>query len=321
MKNRTAVILGIILFIFAIAGGVWGFLFYEKQQTETFKASAVQLYNSYKIIVDDGNALIKNVEGRQFDNIFSELNELKKRNQELRMKLTEMAPKSEESKRLHQQLKSTLDAHSEFLKSTLSIAEKQKSYQAESFNKNSEKFKNLEASFDAALEKHNTIAKKSREERKKLQAMLGLAIDPDEPDDNASSKEVNSTKQITNTQVLQKTNSATNDDAVTVTYYYGPNNVVTFTQNNIVLRVGQKLILKRDPTSPENLKLTRFMSNGESFAICQLVEMINKEGDQRGAKHDGAIFLAKKPGEGKLQVVPNYGDWNNAGYLFATVKP
>jgi uncharacterized glyoxalase superfamily protein PhnB len=259
------------------------------------------------------------LEGRRFTNIFSEYNELKKRNQELRMKVTEMSPsKSEESEQLYQQLKITLDAHNEYLNSTLSLVEKEEAYQLESGNNNSVKLKNAEEDIKTAYDKQLNASAKSRNERKKLQGMLGIEIDKD-VDTKLSNEESKTTTSQPKVEPQQKQDS---NDAITVTYYYGPDKAVAFTQNNIVLHVGQKLILKRDPNSPESLKSSRFMNSvgGDNFSeVCQIGEMINSTSNQRGASNDGVIIIAKNPGKGKLQVVPN-GDWNHAGYFVVTVK-
>lgn len=141
---------------------------------------------------------------------------------------------------------------------------------------------------------------------------------PDPRPDPKSATKAN--KPIPVPQQSPQTNSS---DQVTIIYSYGADNFVALSQNNLILRVGQKLVLKRDPNSLESLKTSRFMSSaGEDdfYGHFEFVESINRTSNQKGAPHDGAVFIAKKPGPAKLQIVPAYSDWDHAKFLNVTIK-
>ena len=107
---------------------------------------------------------------------------------------------------------------------------------------------------------------------------------------------------------------------ITVYYSYGPDSPVVFSQNNIEVRLGQKLYLIPSPNSPETPKNVRFMtSQGENNFWDYFKH--TAWGEERGSQSriEGKSVIADKLGTGKLQVVPNYSDWNLSGTLTATV--
>ena len=107
---------------------------------------------------------------------------------------------------------------------------------------------------------------------------------------------------------------------ITVYYSYGPDSPVVFSQNNIEVRLGQKLYLIPSPNSPETPKNVRFMtSHGENNFWNYFKQ--TSWGEARGGQSriEGTSVIAEKHGTGKLQVVPNYSDWDLAGTLTATV--
>lgn len=107
---------------------------------------------------------------------------------------------------------------------------------------------------------------------------------------------------------------------ITVYYSYGPDTPVVFSQNNIEVRLGQKLFLLPSPNSPEMPKNVRFMtSHGENNFWDYFKH--NAWSEVRGSQSriEGKSVIADKLGTGKLQVVPNYSDWNLSGTLTATV--
>lgn len=96
-----------------------------------------------------------------------------------------------------------------------------------------------------------------------------------------------------------------------VTYNYGDTDKVQLSANNLMMKVGQRLILS---PAPGLTQTTRFTSSGENFW-----------GDimkQEAAPPDSVqtIFTAIKAGKGKLLVVPNGTDVNRAVELWATVE-
>ena len=107
---------------------------------------------------------------------------------------------------------------------------------------------------------------------------------------------------------------------ITVYYSYGPDTPVVFSQNNIEVRLGQKLFLLPSPNSPETPKNVRFMtSQGENNFWDYFKH--TAWGEVRGSQSriEGKSVIADKLGTGKLQVVPNYSAWNLSGTLTATV--
>lgn len=98
---------------------------------------------------------------------------------------------------------------------------------------------------------------------------------------------------------------------VVVTYNYGDTGKVTLSANNLVLKVGQKLILS---PAPGLFKSTRFTSSGENFWGDIMQQEPNTQ--QNGQ----AIFTAIKAGKGKLQIIPNNTEVERAVDLWVTVQ-
>ena len=99
-------------------------------------------------------------------------------------------------------------------------------------------------------------------------------------------------------------------DLTKITYSYGDSGAVQLSANNITLKVGQKLILQ--PVSGLTQK-TRFMSSGEFF----FNDVMEQEKTQ--PEEGKLIFIAKVPGKGKLQIVPNYTETDRAVDFWVTV--
>ena len=98
---------------------------------------------------------------------------------------------------------------------------------------------------------------------------------------------------------------------VIVTYNYNDTDKVQLSDNNLVLNVGQKLVLQPAPGLTKN---TRFVSSGENF----IGNVMKQETmDNNGTK---AIFTAIKPGKGILQVIPNTNDTPRAVDLLITIQ-
>ena len=94
---------------------------------------------------------------------------------------------------------------------------------------------------------------------------------------------------------------------VKVVYSYGQ---AQLSSNNIVLAVGQKLILE---PAQGLTKSTRFTSSGEFF----FGDVMQQD---TAAPSGKVIFVAKKAGKGKLQIIPNNTEVDRAVDLWVTVK-
>ena len=117
--------------------------------------------------------------------------------------------------------------------------------------------------------------------------------------------------------------AASAEKVAEVYYYLDKDNAIAFSKNNFVVQVGQKLVIRRESSAPVELRDSRFMSsagNENFYDVFKIEESINYTGTEKGALHDGAVFTAVKPGVGKLQVVPNYSDWDRARFLIVTVR-
>ena len=96
-----------------------------------------------------------------------------------------------------------------------------------------------------------------------------------------------------------------------VTYTYNDTDKVQLSTNNIVLKVGQKLILQPAPGLTKN---THFVPSGENFiGNVMKQETMDKDGTK-------AVFIAIKPGKGVLQVIPNTNETARAVDLSITVQ-
>ena len=105
---------------------------------------------------------------------------------------------------------------------------------------------------------------------------------------------------------------------ITVYYSYGPDSPVTFSQNNIEVRLGQKLVLIPSPGSPETPKQVRFMTSAGENNFYDYFKH-SGEFNATSTRIEGISVVAAKLGTGKVQVVPNYSDWDKSGILTATV--
>lgn len=100
-------------------------------------------------------------------------------------------------------------------------------------------------------------------------------------------------------------------DGVRITYNYDDTSKVQLSNNNVVLKVGQKLVLQPAPGLTKN---TRFTSSGENF----WGDVMTQDPSQPGS--DRVTFTATKPGKGRLQIIPNTNDVNRATDLWVTVQ-
>jgi hypothetical protein len=102
---------------------------------------------------------------------------------------------------------------------------------------------------------------------------------------------------------------STQNDFV-ITYNYGDTDKVQLSANDIVLKVGQRLVLQ---PAPGLTKSTRFSSSGEYF----FGDIMKQEASQNTGK---VVFTAIKPGKGKLQIIPNDTETDRATDLWVTVQ-
>lgn len=98
---------------------------------------------------------------------------------------------------------------------------------------------------------------------------------------------------------------------VTVTYNYNATDKVQLSANNIMLKTGQKLIIKPVRGLTEN---TRFTSSGENF----FGDIMKQEENPQASGQ--VVFTAIKTGKGKLQIIPNTNDLDRAVDLWVTVQ-
>ena len=97
-----------------------------------------------------------------------------------------------------------------------------------------------------------------------------------------------------------------------VTYDYADTGDVQLSANNLTLKVGQRLILEPALGLSKN---TRFTSSGEYY----FSDIMEQDIDQPNEKR--VVFIGKKPGKGKLQIIPNSTEIDRAVDLWVTVIP
>lgn len=165
------------LVVFVVIGAGWWL--YQEQRTKDFKETALSIYKPYKVLVDDGNNLAKNMSGRNYDNLFRELGDIKQKNQDLKMKASSLIPPTDAAKAVHKQLIATLQAHDEGISGIIALIEANRYMTINDFDKNSDRYKESLSQYKSLAEKQNVAANKSRQERRALQAVLGIDVEPD----------------------------------------------------------------------------------------------------------------------------------------------
>ncbi|MBP2625346.1 MAG: hypothetical protein H6Q68_57 [Firmicutes bacterium] len=98
---------------------------------------------------------------------------------------------------------------------------------------------------------------------------------------------------------------------IKVTYNYGDTDKVQLSANDLILRVGQRLILEPAPGLSKN---TRFVSSGEFF----IGNVMKQEIDEKNSNR--VVFTAIKAGKGVLQIIPNTNQTDRAVDLVVTVQ-
>jgi len=98
---------------------------------------------------------------------------------------------------------------------------------------------------------------------------------------------------------------------VVITYNYGESDKVQLSANNVTLKVGQRLILQPARGLTKN---TRFSSSGGPNFFGNYLQ---QEEQQPAGK---IAFVAKSPGKGKLQIIPNTSESERATDLWVTVQ-
>lgn len=104
---------------------------------------------------------------------------------------------------------------------------------------------------------------------------------------------------------------ATEGTDTKVTYNYDDTSKVQLSDNNLAIRVGQRLILEPAPGLSKN---TRFVSSGEYF----IGNVMKQETDDKTSNR--VVFTAIKPGKGILQVIPDTDKTDRAVDLVVTVQ-
>lgn len=102
-----------------------------------------------------------------------------------------------------------------------------------------------------------------------------------------------------------------NVQEIKVTYNYSATGPVVLSANNVALKVGQKLILQPAPGLTGN---TRFRSGNDNF----FGDVMEQQGDQNASGQ--LVFIAKKPGKGKLQIIPNGTEEARSTDFWVTVQ-
>lgn len=103
---------------------------------------------------------------------------------------------------------------------------------------------------------------------------------------------------------------ATPSAGAKVVYSYGDTGPVQLSANNIVLKVGEKLVLQPAAGLTGN---TRFSSAGQYF----FYDIVKKVEQPDSTK---LVFEAVKPGKGKLQIIPSGDQTDRATDLWVTVE-
>ncbi len=96
-----------------------------------------------------------------------------------------------------------------------------------------------------------------------------------------------------------------------VVYNYNDTDKVQLSDNNIVLKVGDRLVLQAAPGLTKN---TRFKSEGKYF----IGGIMKQEPVQPNSGQ--VVFTAVKPGKGQLQVIPDTDKADRAVDLWVTVQ-
>ncbi len=104
---------------------------------------------------------------------------------------------------------------------------------------------------------------------------------------------------------------ATGAGETKVVYNYGDTGKVRLSANNLVLKVGDKLILQPAAGLTKN---TRFKSAGKYF----IGDIMKQEADKPNSGQ--VVFTAVKAGKGQLQVIPDTDKVDRAVDLWVTVE-
>lgn len=109
----------------------------------------------------------------------------------------------------------------------------------------------------------------------------------------------------------QPSGPATGSRDVKVVYNYGDTGKVELSGNNLVLKVGDRLVLQPAAGLTKN---TRFVSSGKHF----IGAIMKQEADKPNSGQ--VVFTAVKAGKGQLQVIPDTDKTERAADLWVTVE-
>jgi|GEM_PF-890055 hypothetical protein len=109
----------------------------------------------------------------------------------------------------------------------------------------------------------------------------------------------------------QPSGPATGSRDVKVVYNYGDTGKVELSGNNLVLKVGDRLILQPAAGLTKN---TRFVSSGKHF----IGAIMKQEADKPNSGQ--VVFTAVKAGKGQLQIIPDTDKTERATDLWITVE-
>lgn len=189
MKMTSKKGFGVVVAILIIVAAIVGYKHYQAQQEEQhFKNDDVMpIYLSFKTKIDISNKQREKSEGMQISTLIEEeqkfINDLKA----LSEKASALKPADDRSRALQKQLLKSLSATTISCQDVIARLQEQLSFADKEGGKFVNKGEFDKEAFFAALEKDPTYKKRcdnhefssacSREERKKLQEMLGVPVD------------------------------------------------------------------------------------------------------------------------------------------------
>ena len=186
MSKKTIAILLIVIATLGI-GGIIGYQKYQVHQQQLAEQQAEQefkeywnnevrpILNKHSVIENDFWTTMRNSGGKQFDNIFSDLNRIKSSNIDLKQQLIEVQAnaKNDKQRLVSDDAKAYLDIFYNIVSDGITFFEQQKLFQANE-NYNGEKAEEARIARDAANDRIKTNSEKIPELSKKIREDAGL---------------------------------------------------------------------------------------------------------------------------------------------------
>lgn len=168
-------IIAFIVLVIAAGAAFGGYRWNQAKETAAFKSDVTSIYHSYKALYDDGIKFKNTIDGRNFDNMFADLNSLKSKNQDLKVKAAALSPKNDESKEIHKELTNMISLFDDTISSMTSTVEKQRNMQIGSINADEKKHKDLQDEVNQAFAKYQTNAQSLFASQKTLESSIGVS--------------------------------------------------------------------------------------------------------------------------------------------------